>query len=190
MKLFFDLFPVAIFFGFYAATDIYMATGAMIVACFIQTLGYRLSAGSFEKMHLLTLVVAIVFGGATLVLQNPDFIKAKPTLIYGILALVFLGTQFLGEKPMAERMMSHALDLPDELWSRLNLCWVAFLAFLAYANIFVASRFSELVWVNFKTFGDIALMVVFMIAQLLFLRRYLVEKEEASAERVTPDLSE
>ncbi len=187
MKIFFDLLPVAIFFGVYAFADIYVATGAMIVACFLQTLGYRWASGSFEKMHLLTLGVAIVFGGATLLLQDPNFIKAKPTLIYGILALVFLVTQFYGEKPMVKRMMANALDLPDELWLRLNVCWVLFFAFLAYANIFVATRFSELVWVNFKTFGDIALMIVFMIAQLLLLRRYLVEKEEVSAERVSSD---
>ncbi len=175
MKFVFDLFPVVIFFAAYLGFDIYVATAALIGACFLQTLGYRWVQGSYEKMHLLTLVVAIIFGGATLVLHDPNFIKAKPTLIYGSLSIVFLGSQFVGEKSMVERMLGHALALPEASWPRLNLCWVAFFAFLAYANVFVAQRFSEVVWVNFKTFGDMALMLVFVAAQLIIFRSYLVD---------------
>lgn len=177
MKFVFDLIPVVVFFGAYVLFDIYVATAAIIVACFIQTLGYRWYDGRFEKMHLLTLVVAIIFGGATLLLRDPNFIKAKPTLIYGAASLAFLGSQFVGEKTMVERMLGKSLALPDTLWPPLNLCWVSFFAFLAYANVFVAQRFSEVVWVNFKTFGDMALMAVFIIAQLLFFRRYLIDPE-------------
>ncbi len=177
MKFLFDLFPVVIFFGAYIGFDIYVATAALIGACFLQTLGYRWVQGSFEKMHLLTLVVAIIFGGATLILHDPNFIKAKPTLIYGSLSIAFLGSQFVGEKPMVERMLGNALALPEASWSRLNLCWVSFFAFLAYANVFVAQRFSEIVWVNFKTFGDVILMLLFIVAQLIIYRRYLVDPE-------------
>ena len=177
MKFIFDLFPVVIFFGAYIAFDIYVATAALIVGCFLQTLGYRWVQGSFEKMHLLTLVIAIIFGGATLILHDPNFIKAKPTLIYGSLSIAFLGSQFVGEKSMVERMLGKSLALPEASWSRLNLCWVSFFAFLAYANVFVAQRFSEIVWVNFKTFGDMILMVLFIIVQLIIFRRYLVNPE-------------
>jgi intracellular septation protein len=177
LKFVFDLFPVVIFFGAYVGFDIYVATAALIGACFLQTLGYRWMQGSFEKMHLLTLVVAIIFGGATLILHDPNFIKAKPTLIYGSLSIAFLGSQFVGEKPLVKRMLGNALALPEASWSRLNLCWVSFFAFLAYANVFVAQRFSEIVWVNFKTFGDMILMVIFVVAQLIIFRRYLVDPE-------------
>lgn len=177
MKFLFDLIPVVIFFGAYVYFDIYVATAGMIGACFFQTFGYRLVQGSFEKMHLLTLVVAIVFGSATLILHDPNFIKAKPTLIYGSISLAFLGSQFVGEKSMVERMLGQNLALPKSFWPRLNLCWVSFFAFLAYANVFVAQRFSEVVWVNFKTFGDMLLMALFVIAQLIIFRRYLVDPE-------------
>jgi len=85
---------------------------------------------------------------------------------------------------MVERMLGHALELPSALWPRLNLCWVLFFAFLAYLNIFVATRFSEQTWVNFKTFGDIVLMCVFVIAQIVVLRRFLIVEPEAK-----PDVS-
>jgi intracellular septation protein len=177
LKFAFDLIPVVIFFGAYDCFDIYVATAGMIVACFLQTFGYRWVQGSYEKMHLLTLVIAIIFGSATLILHDPNFIKAKPTLIYGSLSLAFLGSHFVGKKSMVERMLGNALALPEAFWSRLNLCWVSFFAFLAYANVFVAQRFSEIVWVNFKTFGDMILMVLFIVVQLIIFRRYLVNPE-------------
>jgi intracellular septation protein len=182
MKFFLDMFPIIAFFGVYAFWDIYAATAAVIVACFIQTFGHRFMQGGFEKMHVVTLVLAVIFGGATLLLRDPDFIKAKPTIIYAIFAVVFLASQFAGKRPMVERMLGQALDLPAPLWRRLNVCWIVFFAFSGYANIFVANRFSERTWVAFKTFGDIGLMLIFIIVQLIFLRGYIRPKVDEPSE--------
>ena len=186
MKFLIDMFPLAAFFAVYAFADIYAATIAVIIACFIQTFGHRFMSGEFEKMHLVTLGLGIVFGGATLALRDPDFIKLKPTIIYLIFAVVFLGSQFAGKQPMVERMVGKALDLPDVMWRRLNLCWVLFFAMLAYANVFVANNFSELTWVNFKTFGDMVLMAAFVVGQIFFLRRYIRTADDDSPDDVTP----
>ena len=101
MKIAFDLVPVIVFFAFYAFGDIYLATAALMVACVVQTFGFRMATGAFNKAHWLTLVLAMIFGGATLALRDPEFIKIKPTLTYGLTAVAFLGSHFIGKKLLA-----------------------------------------------------------------------------------------
>lgn len=177
MKIVIDLLPAVVFFAFYAWGDIYTATTAVMVACVLQTFGYRMAAGKYDKAHLLTLALALVFGGATLALRDPEFIKAKPTLIYGLMALAFLGSHFFGRELLVKRMLGKAFELPAPLWTRLNLAWVLFFIVQAGANVLVAANFSEVIWVNFKTFGDVGLMIIFMLVQFFFLRDYLVAAE-------------
>jgi len=177
MKMVFDLLPAIAFFGVYVVGDIYSATIAIIVACTVQTFGYRVAAGTFDKAHLLTLGLAIVFGGATLALRDPEFIKIKPTLTYGLMGLAFLGSHFIGKKLLVERMLGKVFVLPASHWSRLNLCWVLFFVVQAVANLAVAAHFSEAIWVGFKTFGDVGLMIVFMVGQFVLLRKYVVAQE-------------
>ncbi len=184
MKIGFDLLPAIVFFAVYVLGDIYVATAALIVACFLQTFGYRLAAGSFDKTHLLTLGLAIPFGAATLALRDPVFIKAKPTLIYGLMALAFLGSHFFGKKLMVERLLGKVFALSPSLWSRLNLCWVLFFIVQAGANVVVAANFSEATWVNFKTFGDLTLMIVFMVGQFYYLRDHLAAQEPEENSKV------
>jgi len=86
-----------------------------------------------------------------------------------------------------KKLLGKAFELPDRLWTRLNLYWVLFFVVQAVANVVVAANFSEATWVNFKTFGDVALMVVFMGAQFYWLRDYLIEPQ---AEPATVDASE
>ncbi len=187
MKIVIDLLPAVVFFAFYAMGDIYTATAAVIIACILQTFGYRLTAGRYDKSHLLTLGLALVFGGATLALRDPEFIKAKPTLIYGLMALAFLSSHFFGKELMVKRLLGKAFALSPPLWTRLNLCWVVFFVVQAGANVLVAANFGEAIWVNFKTFGDVALMLVFMLVQLYFLRDHLVAQEPAVIVSEVPD---
>jgi intracellular septation protein len=45
------------------------------------------------------------------------------------------------------------------------------------ANLFVALNFSTDDWVNFKLFGGIGLMLVFVLAQGLLLSKYIEENK-------------
>jgi intracellular septation protein len=189
MKISFDLLPAIVFFAFYIFGDIYSATAAIIVACVVQTFGYRFAAGTFDKAHLLTLGLAIAFGGATLALRDPEFIKIKPTLTYGLMGLAFLGSHFVGKKLLVERMLGKVFVLPASHWSRLNLCWVLFFVVQAVANVVVAAHFSEAFWVGFKTFGDLGLMIVFMVGQFIFLRKYVVAQPQETAVKV-PEIAD
>ncbi len=152
---------------------IYLATAVGILAAFLQVCLYWLRNRRFEKMHLISFALFLFIGGTTIILKNPLIIKWKPTIVNGLFALVFLGSQFIGEKTLVERMMSHAIDAPTAVWRHLNLAWVGFFIFSGLANLYVAYNFSESTWVSFKLFGLLGLSFIFVIAQGFFLMKYI-----------------
>ena len=178
MKFLFDLFPILLFFVAYKMYDIYVATAVAIGAAFVQTGLFWLKHRKFEKMHVITLGILIVFGGLTLILRDPVFIKWKPTVVNWLFGASFLGSQFIGERPLVERMMGHAITVPSPVWRRLNGVWVLFFLAMGLINIYVAYNYSEETWVNFKLFGMMGLTLVFVFAQAFYLGRYMETDEE------------
>jgi intracellular septation protein len=178
MKFLVDFFPVLAFFvAFYIPSDrgqaIFVATGAAIVASAIQIAILWLQHRRIEKMHAVTFLLILVLGGATLLLQDKTFIKWKPTAVNWLFALVFLASQFVGDKPLVQRMMEQAVQLPRAVWLRLNLSWVSFFAAMGCANLYVAFNFSDEAWVNFKMWGILGLTFVFVVAQSIFLAQHI-----------------
>ena len=183
MRFFFDLLPVAVFFIAYYAVDnreqaIYIATAAAVAASVIQVAGFRLLSGRGEKMHLVTLAIILVLGGITVLLQDKRFWFWKPTLVNWLFAAAFLGSQFVGEKPLVERMLSAAAAAPRRVWLRLNFAWAAFFVLLGALNLYVAFNFAEHIWVNFKLFGLMGLTLLFAVGQAFYLARYLKEPQK------------
>jgi intracellular septation protein len=173
MKFLFDLFPILLFFLAYKLYDIYVATAVAIAAAFLQTGVYWLKHRKFETMHLVTLGILVVFGGLTLALHDPLFIKWKPTVVNWLFAVIFLGSRFIGQRTLVERMMSHAISAPAAVWLKLNWAWTLFFIAIGLANLFVAYRFSEATWVNFKLFGMLGLTLMFVFAQAIYLSRFM-----------------
>lgn len=141
MKFLFDFFPILLFFIAYKLYGIYPATAVAIAASFLQVGAFWLKHRRFEKMHLITLALITVLGGATLLLQDKAFFMWKPTAVNWLFAIVFLGSQFVGKKPIIERMMAHAIEAPKQVWQRLNLAWVTFFTAMGFANLYVANFF-------------------------------------------------
>ncbi|MDD5392049.1 MAG: septation protein A [Thiothrix sp.] len=205
MKFLFDFFPVALFFLVYkffgdlpaawveAANQfplmalnqsnpkdaILMATLVIILATILQNVAYFAMHRRFERMHLITLGILLVFGTLTLFLKDPLFIKWKVSIINWAFALAFIGSLFVGNrKPLAERMMSHAIQAPAATWKQVNTLWAIFFAFIGVLNLVIAYFFSENVWVNFKLFGVLGLTLVFVVIQALYLQKYADEPAE------------
>ncbi len=177
MKLLFDFFPILLFFLAYKFYGIYTATMVAIVATVLQLAFSWFKNRKVEPMHLITLAFIVILGGATLYLQNELFIKWKPTLINWVFGLVFIGSQFIGERTIIERMMQNNITLPDEIWKRLNLTWAFFFILLGCINLYVVYRFDTDTWVNFKLFGMLGLTLVFVVIQAVYLSRYIPESE-------------
>lgn len=178
MKLFFDLFPIALFFVAYKLQGIFVATGVAIGAGLGQIGWGYVRRRKVEPMHWVSLAVIVVFGGATLVLKDETYIKWKPTVLYWLFAVVLFFSSTVLDRNLIQKMMQNQLTLPVSAWKNLNLAWVAFLSFLGGANLYVASHYSTDTWVNFKLFGTTGLMVVFALLQGIALSRYADEKED------------
>ncbi|MCB1724827.1 MAG: septation protein A [Gammaproteobacteria bacterium] len=177
MKMLTDLFPVILFFVAYQLYDIYVATAVAIVAAAAQVVYLKLRHGKVETAQWVTLVLLAVFGGLTLALRDPTFIKWKPTVVNWLFAAAFLFSQMLMQRSLLRRMMDHAISLPDPVWSRLNLAWVTFFIAMGVLNLYVAYNYPEDVWVNFKLFGFLGLTVLFMLLQGIYLSRHMQSDE-------------
>ena len=177
MKFLFDIFPVLLFFLAFKIWGIYPATAVAIGATFVQVGWSWARHRKVDNMLWVSLAIILVFGGATLWLQDETFIKWKPTVLYWLFGSILLGSDLLFRKNLIRAMMEKQLTLPDPVWRKLNLSWVLFFALMGGANLYVAFNFPTDVWVNFKLFGGIGLMVAFVVAQGLMLSRY-IEPEE------------
>jgi len=175
MKFLFDFFPVLLFFIAYKMYDIYVATAVLIIACFIQTICYRMMHKKFEKSHVITLILVSLFGGATLLLQDEMFIKWKPSVINWIFGIVFIGSQFIGKKNIIQRMLGAQLELPQTIWRNLNTAWALFFIALGFLNLYVIYNYNTDTWVDFKMFGLMGLTLGFMLLQGLYLARHIKE---------------
>jgi intracellular septation protein len=201
MKFLFDMFPVILFFITFkfaegqkegaagildnlfsgiGLTDfpvdqapILLATVVVIVATFAQIAWVWWRHGKVDKMLWISLGLIVVLGGMTIAFRDETFIKWKPTVLYWIFALVLLVSAAAFGKNLIRAMLEAQIDAPDHIWARLNLAWAVFFAAMGAANLFVALSFPTDIWVNFKLFGTMGLMLVFILAQGIWLNRYL-----------------
>jgi intracellular septation protein len=182
MKFLFDFFPIILFYIAYKSYDIFVATGVAIAATFIQVAIFWYRHRRFERMHLITLALIVVLGGATLYFQDADFIKWKVSVVNWLFGLAFLASQFIGKKPLTERMMGAAVALPDVIWTRLNMSWVSFFTAVGFINLYVFKNFEESTWVDFKLYGVLGLTLLFVILQGFYLSRHVIEDEAEASE--------
>ena len=201
MKLLFDLFPVILFFASFKYSEknpetaaawvasllgsavvdikqapILLATVVVIAATVAQIAWVHFRHGKVDKMLWISLGLVVVFGGLTLVFQNEAFIKWKPTILYWVFAVSLAFSALTLKKNPMKAMLGEQLTLPEAVWGKVNLSWIAFFAVMGVLNLFVAFNFPTDTWVNFKLFGGMGLMLVFVLGQGLLLSKYIEEK--------------
>ncbi len=186
MKFLFDFFPVILFFVAFKVADIYWATAVAIAATVVQ-IGYVIARGRrVTGMQWASLVIIGVFGGATLLLRDETFIKWKPTVLYWLAGVVFLGALAFRQNLVKAVMREGGLELPEPVWTKLAVAWGVFFIFKGTLNLWVAHAFSTETWVNFKLFGGMGLMLAFVLAQALWISKYLPEEPAKAAPAPKP----
>jgi len=184
MKAFVDFFPILLFFGAYKLYDIYTATAVLMAATVLQTAYIYKTQQRLELMHKVTLVLVLGFGALTLGLHDERFIKWKPTVLYGAMALGLAFAHWVSHKNVVQLLLSKQMELPAPVWARLNLIWMLYCAFMASINGYVAAYFSTEDWVNFKLWGY-AFPLVFIVAQGLYIAPH-VKLRSADGEGPAP----
>src|SRR5882672_3434737 len=181
MKLLLDFFPAAAFLAAYYFGDIYTATAVLIASLFITVLAYWLIDRKWHKGHLTAAVTAAILGGITLAVHDPTFIKLKPSVVYAIFAVALFGSHFIGDKVLLQRIPQKVIDMPTALWRKINFSWALFFVFCALLNWYIAFHADEATWVKLKAFGFSLLMLVFLIAHVPFVGRYLKDTDDGNA---------
>ncbi|MDR4515931.1 MAG: septation protein A [Nitrosomonas sp.] len=173
MKFLFDLFPVILFFIAFKTHDIFVATAVAIGATFVQIGWVWYRHRKVDNMLWISLVLIILFGGATLLFQDETFIKWKPTVLYWLFAIILWVSSLVFGKNLIRIMLGKQIELPSMVWQKLNMSWVVFFIFMGCVNLYIAFSFSVDTWVTFKLFGSTGLMLVFVVLQIAMLRKHL-----------------
>lgn len=200
MKFLFDLLPVLLFFAAYkfaggspdashalatrllgdgiavSQAPILIATAVAIIATLGQVFWLIVRGRKVDTMLWISLAIIVVFGGATLFFHDATFIKWKPTVLYWLFALTLAGSALFMKRNLIRALMKDQVQLPEPVWARLNLSWIAFFAVMGILNLYVAYNYSEDTWVSFKLYGGMGLMFLFVLGQGLMLSRHIEEK--------------
>ena len=210
MKILFDFLPIALFFGMFkyaegqkewaaetatqwlgfmvsggvvgpAEAPVLLATVVVIVATLAQILWLKARGKKVETMLWISLALVTVLGGATIYFHSESFIKWKPTVLYWVMGGALLIGQVFFHKNFIKSLMGAQMELPDSVWRVLNWSWAGFFAVMGVLNLWVAFNFNTDTWVNFKLFGGMGLMVLFVILQALYLSKYMKSDEAGDA---------
>lgn len=195
VKQFIDFIPLILFFivfkleprdlelagQTFSVGGIFSATAMLIISSVVVYGTLYAVQRRLEKGQWLTLIGCLFFGGLTLAFHSETFLKWKAPVVNWLFALGFAASHFIGKQPLIKRVMGHAISLPDRVWTQLNVAWIVFFIVSGTANLFVAFTYHD-IWVDFKVFGSLAMTVLFLIGQGVFLARHLQDQSSQSNE--------
>ena len=202
MKILFDFLPIALFFGMFkyaeghkdwaastatewlgfmvsggvvgpAEAPVLLATVVVIAATLLQILWLKARGRKVDTMLWVSLGLVTALGGATIYFHSENFIKWKPTVLYWVMGGALLFGQLVLRKNGIKSLMGAQMALPDAVWRTVNFSWIAFFTLMGFLNLWVAFNFSTSTWVNFKLFGGLGLMLVFVLVQAAFLNKHI-----------------
>jgi intracellular septation protein len=176
-KLLVDLAPLALFFAVYMAAGIYWATGALMIATVISMIVSKLWLGHISATLVMTTVLVIAFGALTLWLNDPRFIKMKPTMV-NLLFAVVLGGGLLAGRNFLQLLLGEAFRLTEVGWRKLTYRWIGFFLALAALSEIVWRNFSETAWASFKVFGILPITIAFAMLQIGLIQRHALDKAD------------
>lgn len=171
-KFLLDFAPLLVFFVANKLAAIFVATLATMLVTLTVMLISRFRYGRIQPMQWVVGVMVFVFGTATLVLHDANFIKIKLTVIYLLFAAVLLFGRLTG-RPFLKLAFGEAFPaLDNDGWRKLTRNWIVFCFGLAMMNEGLRRTLTTDQWVDFKVWGVTAITFVFALAQAPILSRH------------------
>ncbi|NVJ98392.1 MAG: septation protein IspZ [Alphaproteobacteria bacterium] len=174
-KFLLDFGPLLVFFLAFRAGDVFVATGAFMIAIVAAAIYSKIKLGHVSAMHKFTFVVVMVLGGLTLYLQDETFVKMKLTIVNSFFALAILIGLLRGQLYI-KMIMEMAFELPDSAWRVLSRNYAIFFAAMAIVNELIWRTQTTEFWVNFKTFGYMAINFLFILGHMPMLMKHMPEE--------------
>jgi intracellular septation protein len=178
-RLALDLGPLFVFFATYQFLGIYVATGVFMAAVVIALVLDYVLERKLSPVPIMTAVLVLIMGGLTLYLKNETFIKMKPTALYLIFGLTLLGGLYFN-RLFLKYLLSLGFEMPDGAWRTLTLRYGLFFLALAAVNEVVWRNFPTHIWVDFKVWGVMPLLLLFSLSQAPFLMRHQIEDKDGT----------
>jgi intracellular septation protein len=197
MKQLLEFLPLVLFFTAYQMDGEVLSVGtwshtfdgifSATAVLMISSVASWLSASVWERKNdrrLMWVTIAIViFGAATLILRDQRFIQWKPTVFNWVLALVFLGSHFIGQRPVLQRLLGGQLVLPQNIWTRLSMLWIGNFTVVGALNLIVAYQYEESFWVAYKLYSSIGFTLLLMLLTIVIVAPHLKDQDpDAGAE--------
>ena len=192
MKQILEFLPIMLFFGAYQMDGetltvgawshtfdgIFSATAVLMIATIAVWLIMLAITQRNDKRLMWMMVAVVVFGTATLVLRDQRFIQWKPTVFNWVMAVLFFGSQFVGEKTLLERLLSQQLVLSEVIWKRLNALWVTNFVTVGALNLYVAYQYEEAFWVSYKLYSSIGFILLMMLLTVIIVAPHLRSEDQ------------
>ncbi len=189
MAMLIEFLPILAFFVTLKFTDVFIATAVAVVATIGAAIYQRATTGKIETMTLVSCGLMVVFGGLTIALHDETFVKWKPTVLMVLFALAFVVSRFVGDKPLAQRMLGKAFEAERPIWLRVNDGLTAFFLTVAGLNLWVAYTFSTDTWATFKLIGLIVMNLAAIMVAAWYLGKHgkvITPEEKAKASEGAP----
>ena len=187
MVAFFEYIPLVVFFIFYKMFDVFIATGALIVTSALHLIVMKATGKKILTRHWIFFGLIAVFGGLTIFFHDDTFIKWKVTIINAFFAIALLVSKYAFNKNLLQSFMGEQIQLPEPVWTKFNLAWVAFFALCSALNLYVAFNFSQEDWVSFKVFGLTGLTFGFAIISIMAIYKHIPQEEETAEKSLEED---
>ncbi|MDO5653741.1 MAG: septation protein A [Brachymonas sp.] len=176
MKQILEFIPLVLFVLAYKLKGIYFATGVLMAATVLQMAALYAIDKKLSPMHKVTLVLILVFGALTLLLRDERFIKWKPTVLYTVMALALAVALWGFKKNVLRIMLGSQLNLPEPVWHKLAIAWMAYCLFMAAINAFMVVYFTTDQWMSFKLWGYV-FPLIFIVGQGMYIMKYLKDDD-------------
>ncbi len=172
MELLAELFQIILFFSAFKYKGLMFATVTAMLFSLCKLIIFRINTGKYKIVQLVSFFCLLILGGISLICKKEIFIKWKLTAVYWILAIAFLITQIFGKKSIIEKLNNNIIELPKKIWDLLGVLWILFFILMGILNLYVVYYFDTNTWVNFKLFGTLGLMILFVLLQAIFIYKF------------------